>query len=201
MRQTLMVKVYLFEVFTKGRYRYYGQVTLVESPYPAKQLDYKKRNRNVWIFPLRRVSIENAGDKEVPIDLAISEEDFLKEQQLKEKQARQLTDNELRNKLEGIAKEPVIQQVLSNRYERNAIIGELARRKAKGKCQLCNSFAPFMNRDNVPYLEVHHIDWLSKGGKDSIDNTVALCPNCHRKMQVLDLDRDKAVLRNRIKLP
>ncbi|WP_296863638.1 HNH endonuclease [Thermosyntropha sp.] len=29
-----------------------------------------------------------------------------------------------------------------------------------------------------------HIEWLSRGGTDTIDNTVALCPNCHRKMHV-----------------
>lgn len=24
--------------------------------------------------------------------------------------------------------------------------------------------------------------WLSNDGEDTIDNTIALCPNCHRKM-------------------
>ncbi|MGQ9558779.1 MAG: HNH endonuclease [Desulfurispora sp.] len=29
------------------------------------------------------------------------------------------------------------------------------------------------------------------GGKDTIENTVALCPNCHRKMHSLNLPEDK----------
>jgi len=53
-----------------------------------------------------------------------------------------------------------------------------------------------MNLNNEPYLEVHHIIWLSKGGDDDIDNTVALCPNCHKKMHILNLDKDIEYLSN-----
>jgi 5-methylcytosine-specific restriction protein A len=28
---------------------------------------------------------------------------------------------------------------------------------------------------------VHHRIPLAKGGEDSVDNAVAVCPNCHRK--------------------
>ena len=31
-------------------------------------------------------------------------------------------------------------------------------------------------------------------GDDSLSNTVALCPNCHRKMHILDLESDKKIL-------
>lgn len=51
--------------------------------------------------------------------------------------------------------------------------------------------APFQNKDGEPYLETHHIICLSHGGPDTIDNTVALCPNCHRKMHVLNLEEDQ----------
>ena len=33
---------------------------------------------------------------------------------------------------------------------------------------------------NRPFLEVHHVKRLAKGGADVPSNTVALCPNCHR---------------------
>ncbi|MFP5111610.1 HNH endonuclease [Bacillaceae bacterium C204] len=39
-------------------------------------------------------------------------------------------------------------------------------------------------------METHHIVWLSKGGDDTIENTVAICPNCHRKMHALNLAED-----------
>lgn len=71
-------------------------------------------------------------------------------------------------------------------YIRNAYISEYAKRLADGVCQLCGNPAPFNNADNEPYLEIHHIEWLSRGGLDIIDNVTALCPNCHRKMHILD---------------
>lgn len=53
--------------------------------------------------------------------------------------------------------------------------------RANGKCERCNSNAPFLRRrDNTPYLEVHHKTPLAEGGEDTVENTTALCPNCHR---------------------
>lgn len=75
-------------------------------------------------------------------------------------------------------------------YSRSIYIAEYAKRRAKGRCQLCNNEAPFIDKKGKPYLESHHIEWLSSGGEDSIRNTVALCPNCHRKMHRLGLEED-----------
>lgn len=75
-------------------------------------------------------------------------------------------------------------------YMRDRYVSEYAKQRANGVCQLCNLPAPFIDRDGKPYLESHHIIWLSDGGEDSISNTVALCPNCHRKMHALNLDED-----------
>lgn len=54
--------------------------------------------------------------------------------------------------------------------------------EAKGKCELCSAAAPFQANDGRPYLEVHHVKTLATGGPDTTDNTIALCPNCHRAM-------------------
>ena len=83
-------------------------------------------------------------------------------------------------------------------FIRNSCISELAKRKAAGICQLCLDAAPFKNRDGQPYLETHHIEWLSRDGEDSLSNTVALCPNCHRKMHVVDSEQDKQYLKSRV---
>ena len=54
---------------------------------------------------------------------------------------------------------------------------------ANGFCQKCNKAAPFVKRkDGTPYLEVHHKLKLADGGDDTVENAIALCPNCHRKM-------------------
>jgi 5-methylcytosine-specific restriction protein A len=53
---------------------------------------------------------------------------------------------------------------------------------ANGKCEKCGNPAPFIrDKDKTPYLEVHHKIQLSKGGWDELENTEALCPNCHRE--------------------
>lgn len=75
-------------------------------------------------------------------------------------------------------------------------IGEkYVKKRAAGKCQLCNMNAPFIDKNREPYLECHHIEWLSEGGKDAIDNCVALCPNCHRKMHLVNDKSDIAKLK------
>ena len=53
--------------------------------------------------------------------------------------------------------------------------------RANGVCQNCMRPAPFLRRsDRTPYLEVHHIIRLSDGGDDTVENAIAVCPNCHR---------------------
>lgn len=76
-----------------------------------------------------------------------------------------------------------------NTYIRDKYISEFTKKRAKGICQLCNKPAPF-EKNGQPYLESHHVIWLADGGEDSLDNTVALCPNCHKKMHILNLEED-----------
>lgn len=53
----------------------------------------------------------------------------------------------------------------SNQYERNPWVAEYALRRANGHCQLCKKPAPSKKKDGSPYLEIHHIEWLSEGVK------------------------------------
>ena len=75
-------------------------------------------------------------------------------------------------------------------YNRSAEVVRITKSRANGKCELCNKPAPFNDKKGYPYLEAHHIKWLSDGGEDSTDNTVALCPNCHTKLHVLESKED-----------
>jgi hypothetical protein len=54
--------------------------------------------------------------------------------------------------------------------------------RAQGSCELCRAIAPFCNDHGEPFLEVHHVVPLAEGGADTVDNAVALCPNCHRRV-------------------
>lgn len=78
----------------------------------------------------------------------------------------------------------------TNTFTRNIYIKEYAKKIAQGICQLCDKKAPFLDKQGNPFLEVHHINYLSKGGKDEIDNVVALCPNCHRRIHMLEDEED-----------
>lgn len=91
-------------------------------------------------------------------------------------------------------KEVKTKMVTTTAKTRDAYIAEYAKRRANGFCQLCGNEAPFLDKHGRPYLESHHIVWMANGGADSIDNTVALCPNCHRKMHQLNDDKDVAAL-------
>ncbi|UTE72092.1 HNH endonuclease [Rossellomorea marisflavi] len=89
----------------------------------------------------------------------------------------------------------VIEKIVQNKVnDRSVYIKEFARRNANGICQLCGKEAPFKDRYGNPFLEVHHIEYLSKGGTDTIDNVVALCPNCHRKIHILEFEEDKKII-------
>ena len=88
--------------------------------------------------------------------------------------------------------------VLSATYIRNPEVSNYAKRRANGICDLCGTAAPFSKPTGEPYLESHHVKWISNGGEDSINNVVALCPNCHRKMHVLNRDEDIEKLEQQI---
>ena len=77
----------------------------------------------------------------------------------------------------------------ANQFVRDPNIIAWVRMNAGGKCEACGDTAPFVGADGEPYLEVHHVRPLSEGGPDTVDNTVAGCPNCHRRLHYAD-DRD-----------
>ena len=96
--------------------------------------------------------------------------------------SRASTSDERKKRLAGAKKKPKVRIAFAISYDRNPdVIAEVLERAA-GVCEWCQQPAPFMrNKDQTPFLEVHHVVPLSKDGDDSVDNAVALCPNCHRK--------------------
>ncbi len=88
--------------------------------------------------------------------------------------------------------------ITSSTFIRSAEVVKETRKRANGICQYCNNPAPFTDKKGNPYLEVHHIIWLSRGGEDSSTNTVALCPNCHTRMHILDKPEDIEILKKAI---
>ena len=85
-------------------------------------------------------------------------------------------------------------------YYRDPVVRAWILENANGTCEACDSDAPFLLPDGFPFLEVHHMIPLASGGPDTIDNTIALCPNCHRRVHLSkDKDLFKHNIYNRIK--
>lgn len=102
------------------------------------------------------------------------------------------TENHLEKRAEGRGGR---KSILTASYNRSEEVARLTKERAKGVCELCRQPAPFCDKKGNPYLESHHVIWLSRGGADSTDNTVALCPNCHTQIHVLDSPEDIAKLK------
>lgn len=180
------VTVHLFEKFVKHEFIYRGVVRLVGKPFQKDELDYYGNLRKVWKFPLKLVNSERY----------ISEEVITEQQKIKEKAAKRASKEELIQKAEeaSLYGNVTVRNTVTQSYERNEFVKEYSLLRAKGVCELCRQKGPFVV-DGMPFLESHHIVWLSRGGADSIDNISAVCPNCHRKLHRLDLPEDVETLR------
>ena len=79
-------------------------------------------------------------------------------------------------------KRPRKLQRMTTYYERDPEVVAWVVEQANGRCEACGNSAPFEKDDGSLFLEVHHLRNLSDSGSDTIDNAVALCPNCHREL-------------------
>ena len=186
-------EIHLFEVFKKTEYTYRGVFELLDKepykgPYQETQLDIDGKPRKAWMFPIK--------SKEP--DIGIPEETYKDNEAEKAKSIKKkiLTGKGLVKKaIEIKHKDPNCRYVRSLEYARDPLIAAATKYIANGICQLCNNPAPFKDKDGDPYLESHHIVWLCDGGADELSNTVALCPNCHKKMHVVADPEDVAKLK------
>jgi 5-methylcytosine-specific restriction endonuclease McrA len=98
------------------------------------------------------------------------------------KSALQDTAVARQKRLKHAVKIPKRIQVTIDVFVRNPDVVAEVLNRASGYCEYCKMPAPFHRRtDKTPYLEVHHKIQLANGGRDVVENAVALCPNCHRE--------------------
>lgn len=76
-------------------------------------------------------------------------------------------------------------------FSRDLYLKELVKRLARGNCQFCEKTAPFIDANDRPYLEEHHVEYLANGGADALHNVIALCPNCHKQLHIREDEVDK----------
>jgi len=120
-------------------------------------------------------------------DLDISKiqtyEQYTNDLNLKIQKSKESKDIKRQERLILASKKPEKIQLISRGFTRNSDVIVEVLKRANGKCERCKNPAPFIRKsDLTPYLEVHHLIPLSEDGNDTVDNAVALCPNCHREV-------------------
>ena len=129
------------------------------------QEDNAALQRIISVLDLNRPAVNRELESDSTFDDEV-------EKILKAKKAKKVKGN----------KRPSQKEVRSYQFERDPQVAAYALQTANGTCHDCKKKGPFISkRTNMPFLEVHHITQLKDGGEDTIDNVVALCPNCHRK--------------------
>lgn len=185
------VTVHLFEVFKDTEYTYAGIIELAGLPYKASEPDRNNTKRIVYKFPLKLKTSEYCPNNETLIqnekklEKSISRKTI---QEIKELAIEKSKLNEEKN---------LVRKVSTYNYERSLVIREYVKELANGICQLCDNKAPFEVKGK-PFLHVHHIEYLSEGGEDTIENAIAVCPNCHAKIHQLELKEDKEKLLRKV---
>jgi 5-methylcytosine-specific restriction enzyme A len=178
------IPVHLLEALDPLKYTCAGEVELVGAPYQEEQVDDTGKPRKVWMFPVR--------PKDGSAIPTLTDQQARAIEESHARIARRLSMKELQARAKKAKKQPSVRTAQTSAYVRDAAVAEYTKRLAGGKCDLCEKTAPFRSKRNEPYLECHHIIWLAQGGE--MANTVALCPNCHRKMHVLNHKTDKEKL-------
>lgn len=169
------ISIHLFEVIKQNEYIYRGLVHLSDEPYEELHYDEDNKQRKVFIFPLK---LNNKSE------ISISELETINNDSAR--LVKKLSIYDLKNKIKDSTKISIgYRNTITKTYDRNQLIVQYAKYRSNGICELCNKEAPFRSNKDEPYLEVHHIKPLSENGEDSINNVVALCPNCHRKMHIV----------------
>lgn len=96
-----------------------------------------------------------------------------------------LAERKVRSKKDYPTKPAQVDVPASKMYRRNPYVVVEVLERANGFCERCKSHAPFTRAtDKTPYLEVHHKIHLAHDGDDTVENAIALCPNCHRELHL-----------------
>jgi 5-methylcytosine-specific restriction protein A len=182
----------LFESYKDNEYYYSGEVELAGAPYQSSEMDINGKMRRVIKFPLKRID----PSKNIIVDI----KDIEKSEQEKIKEVRKYNIEKIKERAKTAESNQVFTKDVKTVYrERNQYIAEFTKERAKGICDLCREEAPFKDGSGKPYLESHHVITLANNGPDAIYNTVAICPNCHRRIHVLNNKEDMKILTNVIK--
>ncbi|MCL2414821.1 MAG: HNH endonuclease [Bacteroidales bacterium] len=139
---------------------------------------------NLFIWQLKPnlvKALEELGLVEKKSDRDFTLDQINKEFEEKVKSSKNDSQQERQKRLKLAGKKPTSTSAQINVFLRNPDVKAEVLHRACGHCEYCQSPAPFKkDSDGEDFLEVHHIISLAQGGDDTVENAVALCPNCHR---------------------
>jgi len=94
-----------------------------------------------------------------------------------------LNDEEFDHDFDQVAGElpPQRRTALRMEYRRDRAKAREVQERQGYRCLHCDTMTSWKTRDGHPYLEAHHVSWLSHGGLDVVRNLVGLCAGCHRR--------------------
>jgi hypothetical protein len=154
------------------------------SPEGEKGLKFISENAidNQTLRGVRRLTAASARLLEEKLFI-LTEEESIEDFERQIQKSLKDGDEIRRKRLENAPRIPEKRPMFKTDFKRNPDVGAEALRRANGFCEACGKPAPFIRASNgKPYLEIHHKVFLSDGGEDTVENAIALCPNCHREM-------------------
>jgi hypothetical protein len=78
--------------------------------------------------------------------------------------------------------------LMSRAISRDRTLTYAMRELYEGQCQICRWSPRSIYEQDV--CETHHVQWLSRGGRDAESNLVVICPNHHRAIHRCDAQFD-----------
>jgi 5-methylcytosine-specific restriction enzyme A len=169
------MRYFMEQIFaTRGKSRQANAVTALRA-----HIDYYEGHYKTTMHLFRAIADDFEALIQAPQTTTDIEEEFSAavERSLRGSRADRL------QRLAQAPKKPTVVNVEISVFIRNPDVVAEVLLRAGGKCEECKADAPFIRaKDRTPYLEVHHRIPLADGGEDSLENGVALCPNCHRRL-------------------
>lgn len=171
----LQMEYYLDQIFFES-----GSVALTNSLDSLwKHIVYYENKNKVNCKSLRKIANRFEARTKQSMLYSEIENDFL----LAVNEASKVSIKERDLLLQSAPKKPKSRIATIKVYNRNPHVVVAVLLRADGRCEKCKSSAPFIRKkDKTPYLEVHHKTHLADNGDDTVENSIALCPNCHREL-------------------
>lgn len=133
-----------------------------------------------WLEPGDQVLIGNIGTELFAIKFSAIKD--LTDEEIHLRVLSRLPPKQVYERARQAPTQPGVREVTRTEYIRSPEVVAATLARANGNCEMPSCTAElFCRKDSTNYLEVHHVTPLAEDGADTLENTAALCPRCHRE--------------------